>query len=66
MNRKRNINRKLKMRVAGSGFNNYEIELDANIPLTKLSRIIHGAARASEEEKERIAQTLGTTVQELF
>lgn len=66
MNRKQNINRKLKMQIVGSGLTNYQIELEAGIPLTKLSRFIHGCAIPSEEEKERIAKTLDTDPSELF
>jgi len=60
------MNRDLKMVIAGSGMTNYQIELKAGIPLTKLSRIIHGAAQPSEAEKAGLAKILGKPVQELF
>ena len=60
------MNRGLKMVIAGSGMTNYQIELKAGIPLTKLSRIIHGAAHPSEAEKANLAKILGKSEQELF
>ncbi|MCH7498528.1 MAG: helix-turn-helix transcriptional regulator [Nitrospinae bacterium] len=60
------MNRHLKMIVAGSEMTAYQIELEAGIPLTKLSRIIHGAIQPSEEEKDSIAGVLGVPVQDLF
>lgn len=59
-------NRNLKKAVAGSDKTNYQIELEGGLPLTKLSRIIHGAAQPSESEKDAIARALGTKVTELF
>ena len=60
------MNRELKMVIAGSGLTNYQIEQRADIPLTKLSRIIHGAGRPTEEEMDRIARVLGKSPRELF
>jgi len=60
------MNRNLKMMVAGSGMRGYEIENKALLPYTKLSRIIYEIAQPTKEEMERIAQTLGTTVPEIF
>lgn len=60
------MNRALKMNIAGSGLTNYQVELRADIPLTKLSRIIHGATRPTAEEMERIAGVLGKSTQDLF
>lgn len=60
------MNRNLKMMVAGSGMRSYEIEREADLPFTKLSRIIYEIAQPTKEEMERIAQTLGTTVPEIF
>ncbi len=60
------MNRDLKMVIAGSSMTNYQIELKAGIPLTKLSRIIHGAVQPSESEKAELAEILGKSVQELF
>ena len=60
------MNRDLKMVIAGSGMTNYQIELKAGLPLTKLSRIIHGAAEPSGSEKEAIARAIGKKVAELF
>jgi len=60
------MNRVLKMVIAGSDLTNYQIEQRAKIPLTKLSRIIHGAAQPSEIEKAGLAEILGKPVQELF
>ena len=59
-------NHNLKAAVALSELTNYQIELKADIPLTKLSRIIHGAVRPSEEEITKISQVLGKTPTELF
>lgn len=59
-------NKKLKMVMAGSDMTNYELELKANLPLTKLSRIIHGAVEPSQSEKEAIAQALNKPIAELF
>ena len=60
------MNRNLKMIVAGSGMTGYQIELKAEIPLTKLSRIIHGAVQPSEAEKDAIARALDVDVAEIF
>jgi len=60
------MNRDLKMVIAGSGMTNYQVELKAGIPLTKLSRIIHGAIQPSGEEKESIARVLGVPMDSVF
>ena len=59
-------NKALQGEVAVSDKTNYQIELEADIPLTKLSRIIHGAAQASEAGKEAIARALGVPVHSVF
>jgi len=60
------MNRKLKMTVAGSGLTNYQIELEAGIPLTKLSRIIHEATQPTDHEKVSISKVLRVPSEELF
>ena len=59
-------NKALQGEVAISDKTNYQIELEADLPLTKLSRIIHGAAQPSEAEKDAIARALDVDVVEIF
>ena len=61
----KNTNWILKGAVAGSGKTNYEVEMKAGLPLTKLSRIIHGVAQPSEPEKEAITKALGKSVEDV-
>ena len=60
------MNRDLKMVIAGSGLTNYEIELKAGLPLTKLSRLIHGATQPNEDEMKAVAEVLGVRVGDIF
>ena len=62
----KHTNKELQGAAACSDKANYEIEIEAKLPLTKLSRIIHGAIQPSEEEKEAIANALGVKVGEIF
>jgi len=59
-------NKALQGKVAISDKTNYQIELEADLPLTKLSRIIHGAAQPSEAEMEAIARALDVPVHSVF
>ena len=59
-------NKALQGEVAISDKTNYQIELEADIPLTKLSRIIHGAIQPSETEMEAIARALDVDKPKIF
>jgi len=59
-------NKALQGKVAISDKTNYQIELEADLPLTKLSRIIHGATQPSESEKDAIARALDVDKPKIF
>ena len=59
-------NKVLQGEVAISDKTNYQIELEADLPLTKLSRIIHGAAQPSEAENDAVSRALDVDVAEIF
>jgi hypothetical protein len=56
----------LKKAIANSGLRSYEVELIADLPPTKLSRVANGSTVPSCDEKERIAEALRTQVEEIF
>lgn len=56
----------LKKAIANSGLRSYEVELIADLPPTKLSRVANGSTVPSWDEKERIAKALRTQVEEIF
>ena len=56
----------LKKAIANSGLRSYEVELIADIPPTKLSRVANGSTVPSWDEKKRIAEALRTQVEEIF
>ena len=44
----------------------YEVEREAKLPQSKLSKIIHQVVEPTEDEKERLAKLLRKPVSELF
>ena len=62
----RSINWELKKAIAESPFKVCEAEEEAGLPKTKLSRISSGLDEPSWDEKERIAEVLKKSVDEIF
>ena len=44
----------------------YKSAQDSDVHYSKLSKIIYGLVNPTKEEKERIAETVGKTVPEIF
>ena len=44
----------------------YEVEREADLPQSKLSKIIHQVVEPTEDEKERIAKSLKRQASDLF
>ncbi len=60
------MNVSLKVGVIQSGELGYKIEQKANFPLGKLSRLIHGVVKPTEEDKKILSKVLGRPIGELF
>jgi hypothetical protein len=56
----------LKISIIKSGLRNDQVERQAKIPLTKLSRFISGALDPKPDEAERVASVLGKKIEEIF
>ena len=60
------MNRNLKIALLDKGVPQYRTAMEADVQPTKLSQIIYGGAKPSDEEKERLARVLGCEVDHLF
>ncbi len=60
------MDKPLKIAIVQSGKRAYEIERSANLPYTKLSRIVNGVVSPSMEERKRISKVLNIEEEQLF
>lgn len=62
----RTVNTKLKTSIIMAGLSQYKVGEISRIHETRISQIIHGRAKPSDDEKKRISIALGVDVAELF
>lgn len=60
------MNMALKIAVLRSGWEQRTIADKADVEETRFSKIVHGKAKVTPDEKKRIARALRMTVGELF
>ncbi len=59
-------NLRLKLRIMEQGYKHYELAKEIKMHPNRLSQIVNQIYPSNEDEKKRIAKTLGLTVAELF
>lgn len=60
------MNKTLRSAFIEEGRKIYEVEREADLPQSKLSKIIHQVVEPTEDEKERIAKSLKRSSCDLF
>jgi plasmid maintenance system antidote protein VapI len=59
-------NLRLKLRIMEKGYKHYELAKEIKMHPNRLSQIVNQIYPSNEDERQRIAKSLGLTVAELF